>query len=159
MRSKHAFFAVVVTLVSLTGPAYGKEIVNNEVDIPFVAFVACSGNGNGEFVEGISPFRFLLRTTQDAAGRNVIGFYKNAIGPEAIGRDTGRLYDSENMSKLTSNTRKADLPFSDVFWYSFQMTDMGSTTNFHVTQQIHVKIDAEGNLLAEAPTTRVNCRT
>ena len=158
MNLKHAFFAVVVTLVVLTGPAYGDVIVNDEVYIPFIAFVACAGDGNGEFVEGVSQFHFLLKSTHDAGGSGHLGFHKQPIGPVAIGQESGNIYGSEGVSKLNSNTTKSGLPFSDLFWYSFRMRGTGGVAQFNVSQQIRVTVNANGDLRAEALRSRVACR-
>ena len=158
MNLKHAFFAIVVTLVALTGQVYGDVIVNGEVDIPFTAFVPCAGDGNGEFIEGVSQFHFLLSSTQDVGGDGHIGFHKKPMGPIALGQTTGDLYSSVGVTQLSSNTTKSSLPFSDTFGYSFSMAGMDRAAQFNVNQHIRVTVNANGDLRAEVTRIRVACR-
>lgn len=138
-----ACIGIAVAVLAL--PAQAAVTVNDSTDIETVAWVQCANGGAGELVDLSGPLLTLISYTIN--GNNVSGMYHfQPQGISGVGLDTGDKYQGTGVTKSSFKNSMSNGQANQTFVNNFRMIGQGSGNNFLVHENLHITVNAHGEV-------------
>jgi hypothetical protein len=132
-------------------PLFLIDEEGNETD---ELFLECAG----EVVKFSGELVFLVHETTRPDGSVVLRFHLSPRGAKAVGQTTGDVYRAVGVTQGVTIVDEDGLPFQDTFINNFNIVGPGpDNVTALIHQNIHVLIDAEGNLQVDVDNTFERC--
>ena len=158
---KILFLAVIlVSIAALTAVQASAQAITfrDNVRVPFetVVFVPCAAGGAGEEVFLSGSIHLMFLTTIDARGGFHSKFHFQPQGVSGYGLTTGARYQGTGVTQGHFNGK---VGVQDTFVNNFRIIGQGPGNNFMIHQNVHVTINANGEVTALVDNSRVTCRS
>ncbi|MGH7565768.1 MAG: hypothetical protein ACREK2_02965 [Gemmatimonadota bacterium] len=137
--------AAVVTTTSIRFP----------VDI--LVFVPCADGGAGEFVELSGNLHDLFHLMING-NRFVLKVHTQPQGIRGVGLSTGDKYQGTGVTQETLSGSLVNGQFSDTFVNNFRIIGQGPGNNFLVHENLHITVNANGEVTASVGNASVSCK-
>ncbi|HXC70739.1 MAG TPA: hypothetical protein VN644_12220 [Pyrinomonadaceae bacterium] len=150
--------AIILVTFNLTGAASSQAtVVNTKQSIQFEQpiFIPCANGGAGELVEIVGTLHVHVHLTTN--GNRVNGkLHFQPQGASGVGMVTGDVY------RATGVTHEDTVPLTDgpdniTLINIFSFIGPGPDNNFRVHQNIHLTINANGEVTADFNNTTTDC--
>lgn len=128
---------------------------NFPVDI--IVFVPCADGGAGEFVELSGNLHDLFHLMING-NRFVLKVHTQPQGVRGVGLSTGDKYRGTGVTQETLSGSLVNGQLSDTFVNNFRIIGQGPGNNFLVHENLHVTVNANGQLTAIVGNASVSCK-
>jgi hypothetical protein len=140
-------------------PAFAAttETINMVEPLDLVVFVDCAANGAGEDVMLTGRLHVLLHTTMSNSG---ILHVRSHFQPQAlagVGAATGDRYRGVGVTQDNLTVHPNGFPATFSFINNFRMIGQGKGNNFHVHENTHITVNANGDVVVDRTNLRVTC--
>jgi hypothetical protein len=129
--------------------------VSQTFPIDITVFVPCANGGAGEDVEITGNLHDLFHVTFDGVGGLHVTVHDNPQGISGFGLTTGDTYRGVGITEEHFN---GTVGSTDTFVNNFRIIGNGPGNNFSVHENIHVTINANGELTAFVDNFSVTCK-
>ncbi|MGH7589687.1 MAG: hypothetical protein ACRELU_13975 [Gemmatimonadota bacterium] len=169
-----AFFALAVIALAtascsgepteaLTGPGIltparaETEIINERFLIELLVFVSCADEGAGELVLLEGTLHSLFHITINSNNFKV-KVHDQPQGISGTGLTTGDKYQATGVTQETVGGSFVNGQFSDTFVNNFRIIGQGPGNNFLLHENLHITLNANGELTAFVDNFSVECK-
>jgi hypothetical protein len=128
---------------------------NAFVPIALAVFVPCANGGAGETVTLTGNLHFQSHTTVDAQGGLHANVHTQPQGVSGTGDVTGAKYQGTGVTQDRINVTAGE---TFTFVNNFRIIGQGPGNNFLVHQNVHITINANGDLTADVDNLRAECK-
>lgn len=137
-------------------PQFGAFASTSNVIIPIniSVFVPCADGGAGEFVDLYGNLHLLFHITIDPAGGVNVKTHAQPQGISGTGLTTGDKYQGTGVTQDRFHTNVVD---NFTFVNNFKIIGQGPGNNFLVHQNVHITVNANGDLTADVDNFSVRC--
>lgn len=169
---KHLLRLSVVSLVALAcadaptatrallpnGPSLAATTTTTNEFIPVAigVFIPCANGGAGENVVLTGELHILSHVTISNSGNVSLKIHFQPQGISGDGQVTGDKYQGTGVTQEHVNINNP-LPFVDTFVNNFRMIGQGPGNNFSVHQNVHVTVNANGDVTSTVNNNNVSC--
>jgi hypothetical protein len=146
----------VLSLVGVFSTATLAEVITND-RIPFTisVFVPCANGGAGEIVDLSGTLHVVFHVTVDSDSGFHSKSHSQPQGVTGIGQITGAKYQATGVTQDQFNG-KVGSEFTYV--NNFRIIGQGPGNNFLVHQNVHVTVNANGEVTANVDNFRAECK-
>jgi hypothetical protein len=141
--------------ITVKQPGSSSFTSSASVPIEIVTFVPCAADGAGELVALSGSLHLLSHFTEDGAGGFHVMNEANPQGVSGTGLTTGDTYHGTGVTR--SNFNAHGLPFNQTFVNNFRIIGEEPGNNFMVHQNLHITVNANGEMTAFVDNFRVDC--
>ena len=155
MKRILALCVIAAAVVGVTA-AQAEVVINESIPFAQTGNVPCANGGAGEDILITGDLHVLISFTIN--GNNISG--KDHFQPQgatAVGLTTGDTYRAVGVSQGRFKGSLQNGQFNETFINNFRMIGPGPDNNFQVHQNIHVTINANGDLTAEVDNSSTDC--
>jgi len=160
-RRKTITISIGITLLTLSfaAVAFSQAVAITTNDfIPFsqLVFVPCANGGAGEdvLVEGILHIQQHITINNNRA---TVKTHAQPQGADGVGQTTGDFYQGVGVTQEQDSIPILNGAFEFTFVNNFRLIGQKTDNNSQVHQNIHVTIDANGNVTTDIDNTTVDC--
>jgi hypothetical protein len=144
-------------LAVLAAPVQAEVVVNQSIDLNFMAFVPCANGGAGEVVNLSGPLHTLI--TYNINGNNVSGnTHFQPQGLSGIGQTTGDTYQGVGVTQDHFNAVFDNGRFNETYVNNFRIIGHGPGNNYLLHENFHLTINADGTLSTAHDNFRAECK-
>jgi hypothetical protein len=138
-------------------PAQAAVQVNESIDIEFAAFVPCANGGAGEIVTLSGPLHVLITYTVN--GNRVRGkTHFQPQGLSGVGQSTGDSYRGVGVTQDHFSGSLQNGQYTGTYVNNFRIIGQGPGNNFHLHENFHLTINANGELSAIHDNLSATCK-
>lgn len=157
---KFLLLAVVLALVIAVSVAQVEAkattvTTNYKTDLNMLVFVPCAAAGAGEYVQLSGSIHILFVTTIDSKGGFHSTYHFQPQGVSGTGLTTGAKYQATGVTQGTFNGK---VGVSESFVNNFRIIGQGGAGKFLVHENIHVTVNANGEVTAFVDNFKVTCK-
>jgi hypothetical protein len=140
-------------------PAFAATATTSSTKIPFqlVVFVPCADDGAGEFVQLDGELHILVHTTIDDNGGIHLKSHFQPQGFGGVGLTTGDRYRGVGVTQDALTVHPGGFPATSTFVNNFRMIGQGPGNNFQVHQNVHMTVNANGDVTANVNNSSTTC--
>jgi hypothetical protein len=142
--------------ITVTQPGSSSFTTSAIVPLSFPILIPCAMGGAGEVVLLSGNLHMLSHFTEDGAG----GFHamneSNPQGISGVGESSGDKYQGTGVTRFGFNAR--GLPMTQTFVNNFRIIGEGTDNNFTVHHNVHMTVNANGQLTATVDNFRGDCQ-
>lgn len=132
---------------------------NLSIPIALAVFIPCANGGVGESVLLAGELHVLFTTTISSSGRVTIREHFQPQGISGVGETIGDRYQATGVTKQkVTFDGITGFPFNTTFVNNFRIIGQGPENNYLVHENIHVTINANGDLTAEVDNLTIECK-
>jgi hypothetical protein len=131
-----------------------KSGSNQMVPTQFAGLIPCGNGGAGESMTLTGELHLISHSAIDAAGGVHLQIHTQLKNIEGWGNTSGTYYRAMGSQKLTSNA-KAGSSFS--FISSFRLIGRAQAPDYHVRENTHVTVNANGDVVVDRSETSIDC--
>lgn len=160
-RRKIITISIGITLLTLSfaAVAFSQALVittNDFVPFSLVVAVPCANGGAGEdvLVEGILHLQDHITINGNRAN---VKTHAQPQGADGVGQTTGDFYQAVGVTQEQDSIPILNGAFEFTVVNNFRLIGQKTDNNLQVHQNIHVTIDANGNVTTVIDNTRVDC--
>jgi hypothetical protein len=155
MMKKWARFVVLLSVLGLSVAAVAYAEVVQNVQMPFVAtfFIPCA-NDTVDFSGDLHVVISFTINGNEVSGRTQY----QPQGIKGIGRATGTRYNAVGVTQDMLHGSLQNGQFNETLVNNFRLIGQGPGNNLVVHQNLHVTINANGDVTATVDNTRVDCK-
>jgi hypothetical protein len=139
----------------LSLPATAAVITNASFPFSLTVFVPCAAGGMGEVVELTGRLHDTFGVTANSNGLFHLEVHDNPQGVSGIGQTTGDRYKATGMTRFQI---VSDAPYEIISVDNFKIIGPGPGNNFTVHDNLHIRIDGEGQVTAFHDNFRAQCK-
>jgi hypothetical protein len=151
-----AFLSLLGLGMAASAPGAATTVTASQsFPLDLVVFVPCAAGGTGETVELSGNVHELFHLTSNASGGFVTKILSNAQGMSGVGSTTGAQYRGTGG---TQRQLSINAGVEDTFVNTFQIIGQGPGNNFLVHQNVHITINANGDLTVVHDNFSIDCR-
>jgi hypothetical protein len=149
----------LVPLVLMLGPlataqVQAAESSNTSFPIAFSVFVPCANGGAGEVVALSGELHDMFNVSFDSDGMRV-DVHDNPQGVSGRGLTTGEKYQATGVTRFKlSSAGSIDITYVD----NFRIIGQGPGNNFSFHDNLHLSINANGDVTAFHDNFRADCK-
>jgi hypothetical protein len=156
MNKRMVLVVPLGVLIGLLGNAQAQAagFSNTSFPIAFNVFVPCANGGAGEVVALTGELHDMFNVTADSDGFRV-DVHDNPQGISGRGLTTGNKYQATGVTRLNLNSAG---PIELTYVNNFRIIGQGPGNNFSVHDNLHLKIDGDGDVTAFHDNFRANCK-
>jgi hypothetical protein len=158
---KAVSLVLALTLASSLAVAVSAQAtvitVNDQIPFAQLVFVPCANGGAGELVL-ISGTLHVLQHITINDNRASIKIHFQPQGASGVGLTTGDTYHATGVTQEHDSVPITNGAFEFTFVNNFKIIGPGPDNNLLVHQNVHVTIDANGNVTTIVDNTSVECR-
>jgi hypothetical protein len=157
---KRLFLSMLVALTALAMVLpVSAEVVYNEIyPINMVVWVECANGGLGEEVYFTGELHELYAVTEDGSGGYHIKWHYQPQGLTGEGQTTGDKYQATGVTQGQDNVAADMFPYESTYVNNFRIIGQGKGNNYLVHENIHVTINANGEVTSEHDNWNVDCK-
>ena len=147
-----------LTAPGILTPARAEtETINERFPIALLVFVPCADEGAGELVLLEGTLHSLFHITIN--GNNFkIKIHDQPQGISGTGLTTGDKYQATGVTQQTFGGSFVNGQFSDTFVNNFRIIGQGPGNNFLLHENLHITLNANGELTAGRDNFSVECK-
>jgi len=147
----------VLSLVGVFSTTTALAEVTTNVGIPYAVtvLVPCANGGAGELVDLSGTLHVLILVTVDSDSGFHAKSHFQPQGVSGIGQTTGAKYQATGVTQSQFNG-KVGSEFT--FVNNFRIIGQGPGNNFLVHQNVHVTVNANGEVTANVDNSSVECK-
>jgi len=147
----------VLSLVGVFSITTALAEVTTNVKIPYAVsvFVPCANDGAGELVDLSGTLHVLLLVTVDSDSGFHAKSHHQPQGVSGIGQTTGAKYQATGVTQTQFNGK---LGYETTYVNNFRIIGQGPGNNFMIHQNVHVTVNANGEITANVDNFRVECK-
>lgn len=154
-------FVAMLVLIGVLGvaPALARATTfTDNVGVPteIFVFVPCARGGAGEFVQLSGMLHILFVTTIDDKGGFHSKFHFQPQGISGTGFIKGDKYQGTGVTQGSFNGR---VGFETTFVNNFKMIGQGPGNNFLIHENVHITVNANGEVTALVDHVSVKCKS
>ncbi len=139
-------------------PRGGRSRESNfRFPIDLLVFVPCADGGAGEFVQLTGNLHDLFHLTING-NRFMLKIHTQPQGIAGVGLSTGDKYRGTGVTQERFGGSLVNGQFSDTFVNNFRIIGQGPGNNFLVHQNLHVTVNANGEVTAFVDNASVACK-
>jgi len=158
---KLAIIGILILAVALTLamvlPASAAVTQNDKVPTDRWEWVECANNGNGELVHLTGDLHVLSAVTDDGAGGFHVKWHFQPQGISGVGEITGDKYQGTGVTQWQLNA-KPPFPYEETYVNNFRIIGPGKGNNLLVHQNLHITVNANGEVTAEVDNVKIECK-
>jgi hypothetical protein len=140
------------------GPtAADVSTTNVRFPVDIVQFVPCADGGAGEFVHLSGNLHDLFHLMTNG-NRFVLKVHTQPQGIRGVGLSTGDRYRGTGVTQETVSGSLVNGQFSDTFVNNFRIIGQGPGNNFLVHENLHVTVNANGEVTAIVENVSISCK-
>lgn len=161
LRRLLVLIVAALWLLALASVSAQASTITDNVKVPlsgFGVFVPCANDGAGEVVTLSGTLHLLVHVTIDAHGGVHVKSHAQPQGVSGIGELTGAKYQGTGVTQDHTNIGAAGLPYTFTFVNNFRIIGQGPGNNSTVHENVHVTINANGEVTASVDNFRARCR-
>ena len=160
-RRKTISLVLGITLLtlSLAAVAFSQATTttsNDFVPFAFVVFVPCANGGTGEMVQVEGTLHLQQHITLND-NRTIVKTHSQPQGADGVGQTTGDRYSAVGVTQDIETFPVTNGATEFTFVNNFRLIGAGPGNNFQVHQNIHVTIDANGNVRNDVDNSSLEC--
>jgi hypothetical protein len=145
------------------GPSFAAIVNHVQEKVPIgtiVTFIPCANGGAGEFATVSDPvLHVVVRSSIDASGGiHTSGHFQPIGNWNGIGYVTGDVYKATGVTRENVNQDSDGFPLEFTFVNNFRWIGPGPGNNLLVHENLHVTLDADGNVTVEVLNSSSECR-
>jgi hypothetical protein len=146
----------VLSLVGVFSTATLAEVITND-RIPFAdsVFVPCANGGAGEWVDLSGTLHVVFHVTVDSDSGYHAKSHSQPQGVTGIGSITGAKYQGTGVTQDQFNGKVGS---EYTFVNNFRIIGQGPGNNATVHQNVHVTVNANGEVTANVDNFRAECK-
>ena len=149
-----ALLAAVLALLGSAAPSLAGTVSNMSFPIAFNVFVPCANGGAGEVVALTGDLHDRFDLTFDSDGMRV-DIHDNPQGISGRGLTTGDKYQATGVTSLSLRSAGSiGLTYVD----NFRIIGQGPGNNFLFHDNLHLSINADGDVTAFHDNLRADCK-
>lgn len=155
---KTIVLAVALLVLSLPGAmrnAIADTIQNESLPISLYLYVPCANGGAGEFVFLSGPLHVMYNITVDQAGGAHVNAHFQPQGISGYGLTTGSKYQANGETQQEFNFGYG---LQTSYENNFRIIGQGPGNNFTVHENLHITINANGDLSSFVDNYNADCR-
>ena len=160
-RRKTITISIGITLLTLSfaAVAFSQAVAittNDFVPFSLLVFVPCANGGAGEdvLVEGTLHIQQHITINNNRA---TVKTHAQPQGADGVGQTTGDFYQGVGVTQEQDSIPILNGAFEFTFVNNFRLIGQKTDNNSQVHQNIHVTIDANGNVTTDIDNTTVDC--
>ncbi|HEU4564074.1 MAG TPA: hypothetical protein VFS05_05485 [Gemmatimonadaceae bacterium] len=152
------------TSPSLLGAADGPSLSASSstsseiIPIDLTVFVPCAAGGAGELVALEGNLHVLLHTTTSSTGNVSVKTHAQPQGISGTGLTTGVKYQATGVTQDHTTSGSGGLPFTFTYVNNFRIIGQGPGNNLLVHENVHVTVNANGDVTTEVDNFSIECR-
>jgi len=156
---KRVLVSVALLLaVAALRPAQGTaQASTDRQSFTFQDVVTCANNGLGEDVDVSGQFTLVEHPRQSASGNTQFTFKVSAHGT-AVGQTTGDRYTFNSQTREHTVMAVDGAPYTMLIAFKAQLNGKGSASNQWLSGNMHVVINANGDMTSEVNNFRFECK-
>ena len=157
MRSTMTIVGIAVLLAVLAAPVQAAVVVNDSTEISVLVFVPCANGGAGELVELTGPLHTLITFTINGNNASGVAHFQPQ-GLSGVGLTTGDTYHGTGVTTDQFQASLVNDHFTETFVNNFRIIGQGPGNNFLAHENLHITINADGDLIVFHDNFSVECR-
>lgn len=130
---------------------------NNQFPTAILSFVPCANGGVGELILVSGTLHVLNHVTISNSNNFQVKMHYQPQGIDGVGLTTGDKYQATGVTQSTLHIN-GPLPIVSTFVNNFRMIGQGRDNNFLVHQNLHLTINANGEVTVTSVNQNVTCR-
>jgi hypothetical protein len=134
------------------------ETTNLSIPTDLAVFIPCANNGAGEVVQLSGPLHVLFHFTISARDKIVIKSHFQPQGISGVGQTTGDKYRATGVTQETTTFDGTGVPFETTLVNNFRIIGQGPGNNLLVHQNMHVTINAKGEVTVFVDNFKFDCK-
>ncbi|HSB28142.1 MAG TPA: hypothetical protein VLE19_09820 [Pyrinomonadaceae bacterium] len=160
-RRKTISLVLGITLLTLSmaAVAFSQATTTTTNDfVPFVlaVFVPCANGGAGETVMVQGTLHLQQHITLND-NRTIVKTLAQPQGADGIGQTTGDIYNAVGVTQDIDTFPVTSGATEFTFVNNFRLIGTGPDNNFQVHQNVHVTVDANGNVRNDVDNLSIEC--
>jgi hypothetical protein len=140
----------------VSGGLFGEQ--NVRIPYAFQGYVPCAAGGAGEVIEVSGTLHVREHTTYDSNGGVHTMALAHPQGVSGVGLTTGDKYHATGMTMERYNASLAREGSQYTLLNNFRLIGQGKGNNYLVHQNIHVTVNANGEVTADVDNVTFDCR-
>ena len=148
----------MVGTAALMMPALAKATTvttNVKYPVVWIEYVPCAMGGAGEMIVLSGDLHVLFHTTLDDTGGFHIKMHTQPQGLSGTGQTSGDKYQGTGVTQYSFNGKVGE---TYTFVNNYRMIGQGPGNNLLVHQNVHITINANGDMTAEVDNIKVDCK-
>lgn len=159
MRRLMAALAMALLIPGVALAQAATATTNLSVPIALFTYVPCADGGAGEGILLTGDLHILVHLTMDSRGGFHAKTHYQPQGLSGVGLVTGDTYQGTGVTQDQFYVDGSDgAPFEYTFVNNFRMIGQGPGNNYSVHQNVHITVDANGNLRAWVDNFSATCK-
>jgi hypothetical protein len=157
MRNVRTLASIAVALAVLAPPVQAAVVVNDSFEFNLEVFVPCANGGAGELVDLNGPLHNLITATIN--GNRVSGKVESQPqGISGVGETTGDRYQGTGVTQSNFQRSFINGQINLTFVNNFRFIGQGPGNNFLVHEDLHLTIDANGDVTTFHDNFSIECK-
>ena len=152
MKLKVACLTTILALL-LTAPALAEVTTNIQVPLDMYVFVPCVP----EMIHITGELHILLTVTVTPNTLHFTSHFQ-PMGVSGVGLTTGDKYQGTGVTRQSVNVNGVVYPYNYTYVNNFRMIGQGPGNNFMVHQNVHLTINANGEVTAQVDNLKITCK-
>ena len=140
-----------------TAPAEAAIVTQEKVPVDIAVFVPCANGGAGELVLLSGNLHIVITATDDGAGGLHLTTHFQPQGISGVGDVTGDKYQATGVTRDNQNV-KPPFPAEYTYVNNFKIIGQGPDNNLLVHENVHLTVNANGEVTADVDNFSVECR-
>jgi len=124
--------------------------------IDMMVDVPCALGGAGETVHLTGELHSVFHVTEDESGGYHTVSHSQPQGVSGVGLTSGDRYQGTGVTRWTTNFNV--FPYNDTFINNFRIIGQGPGNNYTIHHNIHVTINANGDVTADVDNFKAECK-
>lgn len=138
-------------------PAFAASAVTTSTSVPIdlAVFVPCANGGSGEVVALSGRLHILTHATLNANGGFTLRSHVQPQNVSGTGQVTGDRYRGTGVTQITTTANSGE---TFTFINNFRVVGQGPGNNILVHENVHMTVNANGEVTASVANLSVECR-
>ena len=158
-KSSSLILGISLLMLSMAAVAFSQTTtINNNDFVPFsfAVFVPCANGGAGEMVQVEGTLHIQQHITLND-NRMIIKNHTQPQGADGVGLATGDIYHAVGVTQGEDTLPVTNGATEVTFVNNFRLIGVGTAANFQVHQNVHMTIDANGNVRNDVDNSSIEC--